>query len=114
MKTFSDGGMNTDMSFPTCTEWLSITILFHVSSYFYIFFFSLMYGTILTGTSVDVECVFSQGCLLLPYICNCLSSESTCALLCLGDWCQRSLVKDSNIKPTALLPDVAGEEPPLA
>ena len=73
-----------------------------------------MYGTILTGTSVDVECVFSQGCLLLPYICNCLSSESTCALLCLGDWCQRSLVKDSNIKPTALLPDVAGEEPPLA
>ena len=73
-----------------------------------------MYGTILTGTSIDVERVFSQGCLLLPYIRNHLSSESMHALLCLGDWCRCGLMKDSNIKSTALLPDVTSEEPPLA
>src|SRR5882757_3298290 len=114
MKTFSDGGMNTDMSFPTCTKWLSITILFYISSYFYIIFLSLIYGTILTGTFVDMEHVFSQGRLLLPYIHNRLSSESMRALLCLGDWCRCGLMKDSNIKSASLLPDVTGEEPPLA
>jgi hypothetical protein len=36
------------------------------------------------------------------------------ALLCLGDWCRQGLVKDSNIKPAALLPDINGEEAPLA
>jgi hypothetical protein len=50
-----------------------------------------------------MERVFSQGRLLLPYIRNRLSSESTRALLCLGDWCRRGIVKDSNIKPTALV-----------
>jgi len=100
--------------FPTCTKWLSITILFYISSYFYIIFLSLIYGTILTGTFVDMEHVFSQGRLLLPYIHNRLSSESMRALLCLGDWCRCGLMKDSNIKSAALLPDVTGEEPPLA
>lgn len=61
-----------------------------------------------------MERVFSQGRLLLPYIRNRLSSESTRALLCLGDWSRRGLVKDADIKAAALLPDVSGEEPPLA
>ena len=65
------------------------------------------------ATSVAVERVFSQGRLLLPYVRNRLSSESTRALLCLGDWSPRGLVKDSDIKGAALLPDVAGEESDL-
>jgi len=65
------------------------------------------------GTSIDVERVFSQGRLLLPYVWNHLSLESTHALLCLGDWSCRGLVKDSNIKAAAILPDVNGQEPPL-
>src|SRR5712672_1664832 len=66
------------------------------------------------GTSVDMEQVFSQGRLLLPYVQNCLSSELTCTLLCLGDWSRRGLVKDSDIKAAVILPDVNGQEPPLA
>jgi hypothetical protein len=48
----------------------------------------------------------------LPYIRNRLSSESTRALLCIGDWSRRGLVKDIDIKAAALLPDVSGEELP--
>jgi hypothetical protein len=69
----------------------------------------------MVGTSIDVEQVFSQGCMLFPYARNCLSSESTHALLCIGDWSRRcNLVRYSDIKAAALLPDVNGEEPELA
>ena len=66
-----------------------------------------------TGSSVDVERVFSQGRLLLPYVRNRLSSASTRALLCIGDWSRRGLLKDAVIKTAALLPDLARYEPPL-
>jgi hypothetical protein len=52
--------------------------------------------------------------LLLPYVRNQLSSESTRALLCVGEWSRRSIVRDSDIKAAAILPNVNGEEPPLA
>jgi hypothetical protein len=58
------------------------------------------------GSSVGVERVFSQGCLVLPYVHNHLSSESTCALLCLSDWSACRLVKDCHIKTAAALPDI--------
>ena len=63
-----------------------------------------------TGSSVGVEHVFSQGRLVLPYVHNCLTSESTHALVCLGDWSTRGLVKDYDIKTAAILPDVLGEQ----
>ena len=66
------------------------------------------------GTSVDVERVFSQGQLLLPYVRNRLSSRSMHALLCLGDWSRCGHVKDGDIKAAAILPDIQGQEPPLA
>lgn len=50
------------------------------------------------ATSVEVECLFSKGCVILPYLHNCLSSQSTHALLCLGQWSKLSLVKDVNIR----------------
>jgi hypothetical protein len=43
-----------------------------------------------------------------------MSSETTRALLCLGDWSKRGFVKDADLKAAALLPDISGEEPPLA
>ena len=56
-----------------------------------------------------VERVFSQGRLLLPYVRNRLSAESTRALLCLGEWSLRGLVKDKDVKLAAKLPDVDEE-----
>ncbi|KIM56170.1 hypothetical protein SCLCIDRAFT_60001, partial [Scleroderma citrinum Foug A] len=56
----------------------------------------LNYLTIPT-TSVEVEHLFSKGCITLPYLCNCLSSHSTCALMCLRQWSKLGLVKDGDI-----------------
>ena len=67
----------------------------------------------LTASSVAVERVFSQGRFLLPYIHNRLSAQSTRALLCVGDWSLRGLIKDSDVKAAVRLPDVEGEEPEL-
>ncbi|KIM50708.1 hypothetical protein SCLCIDRAFT_58109, partial [Scleroderma citrinum Foug A] len=50
------------------------------------------------ATSVDVECLFSKGCILLPHLCNRLSAQSTHALLCLGSWSQLGFVKNEDIK----------------
>ena len=63
-----------------------------------------------TATSVAVERIFSQGRLLLPYVCNCLSVQSTQALLCLGGWSLRGMVKDKDVQVlVARLPDVNEE-----
>src|SRR6266851_3286750 len=59
-----------------------------------------------TGSSVSVECVFSQGYLLLLYMCNHLSSESIRTLLYLGDWSVYRLMKDCHIKTAAALLDI--------
>jgi hypothetical protein len=84
------------------------------SKYFISSFWYLTDSYTCTGTSVDVERVFSQGRLLLPYIRNRLSAASTRALLCVGAWSRQRLVRDSDLKAAAVLPDVNGEEPPLA
>jgi hypothetical protein len=34
-------------------------------------------------------------------------------LLCLGNWSRLGLVKDADIKPTALLSDVNSDKPPI-
>ena len=63
---------------------------------------------------MNVERVFSQGQLLLSHVRNCLSVQSTRALLCLGTWSLMGYVRDSDIKATAVLPEVDGEEDELA
>lgn len=50
------------------------------------------------GTSVDVERIFSRGRLLLPHVRNGLSSQSICALLCLGEWSLLELIDDADIE----------------
>ncbi|KIK31917.1 hypothetical protein CY34DRAFT_102511 [Suillus luteus UH-Slu-Lm8-n1] len=65
------------------------------------------------ATSVDVERIFSRGHLLLSHVRSCLSTQTTCALLCLGCWSQLGLVKDKDVLPVAHLPDVEGDEKEL-
>lgn len=55
---------------------------------------------------MDVECVFSQGQLLLLHIRSCLSVQSTCALMCLGVWSILGYVKDSDVKAVVVLPEL--------
>ena len=63
-----------------------------------------------SATSVDVERVFSKGQLVLSQTQNCLSVESTRALLCLGYWSRLGYVEDSDIQAAAVLPDIMGKD----
>ncbi len=65
-----------------------------------------------TGSSVGMECIFSQGHLILPYMHNRLTSKSICTLVCYGDWSTHGLVKDCDIKTMAVLPNVLREQEP--
>ena len=76
----------------------SIVWLFIYQSYFFI------------ATSINVERVFSHGQLLLPYVRNRLSAQSTQAQLCVGNWSLCGHIHDSDILAALLLPDVQGDE----
>jgi hypothetical protein len=67
---------------------------------------------LLQATTVDVEWVFSQGRLILPYVCSRLSVQTTRALMCIGAWSNLGLVKDKDIK-AAIGGEVIREEPEL-
>lgn len=58
------------------------------------------------ATSVDVERVFSRGRLILSHVRSRLNAESTRALLCLGNWSLRGQIKDEDIGPVSMMPDV--------
>ncbi len=62
------------------------------------------------ATSVDVERIFSRGCILLSHIRNRLSAQSTRALLCLGQWSLHGYVHDDDILAAAALPEVLDGE----
>ncbi|KIL55579.1 hypothetical protein M378DRAFT_90715, partial [Amanita muscaria Koide BX008] len=62
------------------------------------------------ATSVDVEHLFSRGRILLSHLRNCMSAQTTRALLCLGDWSLLDLVKDEDVKKVAELEDVPRED----
>lgn len=49
------------------------------------------------ASTVDVERVFSRGRLVLSHVRNRLSAESTRALLCVGEWSRKGLIKDEDI-----------------
>ncbi|KAG1822519.1 uncharacterized protein BJ212DRAFT_1230180, partial [Suillus subaureus] len=67
----------------------------------------------LIATSINVEQVFSCGCLLLSHVRSCLLAQSTQAFLCLGSWSTLNLVKPEDIHKVTILPDVEGEEQEL-
>ncbi len=62
------------------------------------------------ATAVDVERAFSHGHLLITHIRNRLSSQTSRALMCLGDWSKLGFVKDSDIQAVAILPEVPEED----
>lgn len=63
------------------------------------------------ATSVDVERLFSRGRLLLTHVRTRMSSETTCALLCIGHWSRLKFVRADDLQKVAGLPDLKpGEE----
>ena len=65
------------------------------------------------ATSVNVEHIFSKGCILLSHLRSRLSVQSTRALMCVGEWSLMGFVKDSDLIAAAALPEVDGEEEEL-
>jgi hypothetical protein len=51
--------------------------------------------------------------LLLSHTRNRMSAQTTRSLLCLGSWCSLGLVKDADIKASALLGELDGEQSDL-
>ncbi|KIL59372.1 hypothetical protein M378DRAFT_58119, partial [Amanita muscaria Koide BX008] len=49
------------------------------------------------ATSVNVERVFSEGRALLSYLRNRLQVESTRALMCVGEWCKKGVIKERDM-----------------
>jgi hypothetical protein len=105
-RTLSNGGMRGIPPFPVYRAWLVIILPFPVSIYLITVYFVLI---IFEATTVGVEQVFSQGRLVLPYIRNHLSSQTTRALMCIGAWSLLGLVKDADIK-AALGDEINGPE----
>ena len=62
------------------------------------------------ATSADVECMFSKGRILLSHLRNCLSVQSTRALMCLGAWSLMGYVRDSDVKAVTMLSDLEDDE----
>lgn len=65
---------------------------------------------VFSATLTDIECVFSQGRIILSHIRNRLSAESTRALLCLWNWSLLGYVKDKDITAVTVLPELVAEE----
>jgi len=105
------GGLSTSICIRICIVWPLTITLCQVSNCIIFFYFQLLNSWV--ATSVSVEQVFSQGHLVLPYIYNRLLSQSTCALLCLGDWSLQGFVHNDDITSAAVLPDVDGKKPEL-
>ena len=60
----------------------------------------------LLATSINVKCVFSKGWILLSHVCNQLSVQLTCAMMCLGAWGLMGYVRDCDTKAVTILPDL--------
>lgn len=75
----SHGGRHIVMTFPTFIE------LSYYSRQAHLFFLETSVShSFSLATSVNVECVFSKGHLVLSHIRNHLSAQSTQRLMCLG------------------------------
>jgi hypothetical protein len=57
-------------------------------------------------TSIDIERIFSKGCLLLSHICNQLTVDTTQVLLCLGTWSKLGFVNKEDLLAATLLPEL--------
>ena len=63
-----------------------------------------------SATSIDIECIFSRGCLLLSHTQSRLSTQTTRAVLCVGQWSVCNLVKTKDVMVVSKMEDEDGEE----
>lgn len=105
----SHGGMNVATHILTSLAWRWIIYPFLVWFLYLLLFYS-NYVEWSIATSIDVECLFSRGRLLLSHVRSQLSAQSTRALLCLGTWSELKLVKTEDVTKVSALPDVKGDE----
>jgi hypothetical protein len=111
LPTYFYGGLIIRLHIRASREWLLIICQYQVRTYCQSNIGILTsYANIYVATSTDVECVFSQGRLLLSHVCNSLSSQSTRALMCLGNWSKLGLVKNKDIYAVTMLAEVDGDE----
>lgn len=89
-----------------CTEW-HLTIILSLVHFLLQAYSLLQCLYSLPATSVDIECVFSEGHIILLHLHSCLSVQSTRALMCIRVWSKLGYVKDSDIKK------VVNQTPPL-
>ena len=61
---------------------------------------------IFLATSVDVECIFSQGHIVLSHLQSRLFVQSTRVLLCLGEWSCLGYVNNGDINDVVAQPEV--------
>jgi hypothetical protein len=50
------------------------------------------------GSTVDVERVFSCGCIILSYLRNRLKVQTVRSILCVGEWSRAGLLKDKDMQ----------------
>ena len=107
------GGMTGNLRTPVYLAWPLIISQFRVSP-FSVFYATSYYQLLpISATSTDVKRIFSQGRIILSHIRNRLSSQSTCTLLCLGNWSLLGYIQDKDITAVTALPEVLGDEEEL-
>ena len=62
-----------------------------------------------TAPSVDIERLFSHGCILLSHTWNRLSAQSIHTLLCLCSWSVEGFVQSADLKKVADLEEIEGD-----
>ena len=72
-------------------------------------FFTII-QSLCAATSVDVERTFSRARILLSHLRNCLSPQSTRALMCLNSWSPMGLVRHKDVLSVARLAAVEADE----
>lgn len=88
------GGWHMRSCTPVWHIWLSTSTLYQVSQIIDILNMSLIPAL---ASTVDVEQLFSRGCILINHLCNCLHAASIRALMCFGDWCCVQFVTDGEL-----------------
>ena len=63
-----------------------------------------------SATSIDIEHIFSRSRLLLSHTQSRLSTQTTRAVLCVGQWSVCNLVKTEDIVVVSKMEDEDGEE----
>jgi len=98
------GGSKRHRHILICHEWHLTSLWYLVSNSILVMF--CYWLNISTGTSVDVEHLFSCGHLILLYTWNRLNVTLTQALLCLSSWSLLGLLRDEDLAEVSKFNDI--------